>query len=102
MNKPGNIRQYLIKLYCLIKNLIMKTSNVNLLTPREKEVLEELAQNTAATRTIKAERLEISESTFNNHLRNIFRKLGVNREICAIKKFLDNKLCNNCPYKSFV
>jgi DNA-binding CsgD family transcriptional regulator len=88
MNKPGNIRQYLIRLYCLIKNaLIMKTSNVNLLTHREREILKVATEFSGESRTTKAERLGISEHTFNNHLRNIFRKFGVRRELCAIKKF---------------
>ena len=90
MNKSGNInRQYLIKLYCLIKNaFIMKTSNANPLTPREREILRISTKYSGDSRTVKAGRLRISEHTFNNHLRNIFRKLETNREVCAIKKFI--------------
>lgn len=45
------------------------------LTPREFEVLEQLAQG-ASNRDI-ADRLYISESTVKNHVTSIFRKLGV-------------------------
>lgn len=52
------------------------------LTPREFEVLEQLAQG-ASNRDI-ASRLFISESTVKNHVTSIFRKLGVTDRTQAV------------------
>jgi len=69
----------------------MKTSNANPLTQREREILRVITKYSGDSRTVKAERLRISEHTLNNHLRNIFQKIGCNREVCAVKKYIKQK-----------
>ena len=52
-------------------------ARINLLTPRERQMLNLLARDTSSTGKALAHRLHISENTFRNHLTSIYSKLGV-------------------------
>lgn len=56
------------------------------LTPREKEILEQIARG-METKEI-SERLRISDRTIGTHLRNIYDKLQVHSRSAAVAKFL--------------
>ena len=55
---------------------------INSLTPREREVLEALADGLSDKEI--AERLSVSVGTVGNHFMNIFKKLGVNSRLQAL------------------
>ena len=59
-----------------------RSSAVGRLTPREREILE-LVEGGCANKEI-ARRLRIELSTVKNHMRNILRKLGVERRADAV------------------
>ena len=67
------------------------------LTPREREVLRELATD-ASNREI-AERLVISENTVRNHVHNILEKLGISNRREAINLAHQNGFTANPPAK---
>ncbi len=54
------------------------------LTEREKEVMQLLS--TGITYAEIANQLEVSQETIKQHLKNIYRKLGVGNKIAALKK----------------
>ena len=51
------------------------------LTPRERQMVEALAQDAASPGKVLAQRLHISENTFRNHLTSINSKLGVSNRV---------------------
>lgn len=57
---------------------------VLLITPREREVLQLLSKG-LTYREI-SERMEVSPETVKKHLKNIYRKLGVQNKIGALNK----------------
>jgi DNA-binding CsgD family transcriptional regulator len=59
-----------------------QSSRAGTLTPREKQVLAQIA--TGLTRQATARRLQISIRTVDKHLESIYRKLGVNSHVQAI------------------
>lgn len=50
---------------------------IEVLTPREKEIVEMMAANAGASSRAIVAKLQISESTFRNHIRSIYGKLGI-------------------------
>ncbi len=54
------------------------------ISPREQELLRVLAEG--LTNRAIAERLVLEESTIRTHLRNIYRKLGVNSRVAAVRR----------------
>lgn len=58
-----------------------KDSNIHL-TPRELEVLAQLAKGNSYTKI--ADQLEISENTLKTHIKRIYRKLNVHNRTQAI------------------
>lgn len=61
-------------------------AEVQTLSPREREVLEELARGLPYKQI--ADRLKLSEHTIRIHIRGIYRKLQVNSRTEAVVKFL--------------
>lgn len=57
---------------------------VEMTTPREREILELLGRGLSARRI--ASRLGISERTVNTHVGHIYRRLGVNNRVDAIRE----------------
>jgi DNA-binding NarL/FixJ family response regulator len=55
--------------------------NLELLTPRERRVLQAVIANKVRTNKDLAKRLFISESTLRNHLSSIYQKLGVSNRL---------------------
>ncbi len=55
------------------------------LTPRERDILEELS--TGASATVVAEKLGIAFDTVRTHIKNIYKKFGVHSRIQLMKKF---------------
>jgi len=62
----------------------IKTDYASLLTKRETEIMHLIAKG--CTNKQMAAKLFISEETVKMHIKNIFRKLGVNNRIAALRK----------------
>ncbi|MGH2732242.1 MAG: LuxR C-terminal-related transcriptional regulator [Actinomycetota bacterium] len=56
----------------------------DILTPREREVLELLSDGLSARQV--ARRLGLSERTINTHVANLYRKLGVSNRVQAVRE----------------
>jgi len=56
-------------------------NTLELLTPRERKVLQAIMENKVRTNKDLAKQLFISESTLRNHLSSIYQKLGVSNRL---------------------
>lgn len=67
-----------------------RSADIAALTPREKEVLKELAQG--GTNRDAAARMFVSEATFKTHLAHIYEKLGVSDRAAAVRVAYEHDL----------
>lgn len=72
-----------------------RASDVDKLTPREREILAFLARG-ASNKEI-ARGLELAESTVKIHIQNILKKLGVNSRVQAAIYAVENDLASKSP-----
>lgn len=77
-----------------IQNMVDSLPDADSLTPREKEIAEQLLQGATNKKT--AASLLISENTLKTHIRNIYRKIGVTQKRELLSLALENK---NIPDK---
>lgn len=77
--------------YFLIQSPLLRPSILSMndtaqpITPREKEVLQLLSKGLTYEKI--AKHLNVSHQTVKMHLKNIYRKLGVQNKIEALNKF---------------